>query len=94
MGSYTALLRASITYLRPKRKKTVKPAPAAAAKSKKPALVAAANSTAAGGAATFARLPKLVGPKRGAGALKRQRLKRRRETAVKKLVARRKADKQ
>jgi len=79
-SSTTAALRQSITFLRPKKKKHVKKTAAPASRS------------AAAPAPTFSRLPRLAGPKRGAGAHKRQRLKKRRTRQLVKLAARRKRD--
>lgn len=83
--AYTALLRQSVTFLRPKKKKQLK-------KSSATTPSASASKPTAPAGTTFSRLPRLAGPKRGAGAHKRQRLKKRRAAQLGKMAARRRRD--
>lgn len=77
--SYGTLLKASMSSLRKKRKSKRKPEAKKSKDSKsKPAFVL--------------QLPKVVGPRRGAGHGKRQKSIKRRDKALEKLGARRKRD--
>ncbi|KAK4704049.1 hypothetical protein P7C70_g2171, partial [Phenoliferia sp. Uapishka_3] len=78
--SYGAVLKGAMTSLRKKRKQKKKPE---------------ASKKVAGGeskAKFIPTLPKVIGPRRGAGASKRQRALKRRARELAKLVARKKRD--
>lgn len=82
--AYGTLLKNSFATLRKKRKIKRKPVPAGATG-------AGAGKAATGGGATFIpALPKVVGPRRGAGKGKRDRSVRRRERELKKMLGRKK----
>lgn len=83
--SYGAVLKGAMTSLRKKRKQKRKPDAVKKA--------GASGGAAGAGRATFVpRLPKVVGPRRGAGAAKRDRAVKRRARELAKLVARKKRD--
>ena len=82
--SYGAILKGAMSSLRKKRKQKRKPAEGG----KK-----AAPGAGGGGRATFVpTLPRVTGPRRGAGAAKRDRAIKRRARELVKLVARKKRD--
>ena len=85
---YTAVLRSHMTALRPKRRKRA-PKKAAAAG----AAPTSAKSKAAARATFVFRLPKVIGPRRGAGHEKRQRSVKRRDRELKKLWQRKRREK-
>ena len=83
--SYGAVLKGAMTSLRKKRKQKRKPDAVKKA--------GVSGGAAGAGRATFVpRLPKVVGPRRGAGAAKRDRAVNRRARELAKLVARKKRD--